>query len=117
MGWRSLGDGGPDPRVSPHFVHRFLESPSDPEKKCVHDPLILGNDQPFFKGQKETPGSPKSWLVMLIPFSFRVRRRLQVFRHVLCFDFGLVGAWWETLVLVFCWFLFVFSVGPEALTW
>ena len=25
-------------------------------KKWVHDPLILGNDQPFLKGQKETPG-------------------------------------------------------------
>ena len=23
-------------------------------KQCVHDPLILGNDQPFFKGQKES---------------------------------------------------------------
>ena len=26
-------------------------------KKWGHDPLILGHDQPFFKGQKETPGS------------------------------------------------------------
>ena len=26
-------------------------------KQWVHEPLILGNDQPFFKGQKETPGS------------------------------------------------------------
>ena len=25
-------------------------------KKWVHDRLILGNDQPFCKGQKETPG-------------------------------------------------------------
>ena len=25
-------------------------------KKWVHDPFVLGNDQPFCKGQKETPG-------------------------------------------------------------
>ena len=33
----------------------YLESPR-PLKKWVHDPIILGNDQPFLKGQKETPG-------------------------------------------------------------
>ena len=26
-------------------------------KTWVHDPMILGHDQPFFKGQKETPGN------------------------------------------------------------
>ena len=26
--------------------------------KWVHDPSMLGNDQPFSKGQKETPGTP-----------------------------------------------------------
>ena len=35
--------------------NRYMESPSDP-KKWVHDPFILGNDQPFCKGQKQTPG-------------------------------------------------------------
>ena len=45
----------------------YLESPSDPKKQWVNDPVILG-DQPFFKGQKETPGTSKiaipnkSWL-------------------------------------------------------
>ena len=34
------------------------------------DPMMLGNDQPFFKGEKETPGTS------------RVRRRLQVLAHV-----------------------------------
>ena len=27
-----------------------LDSPSDPEKQWVHDPIVLGNDQPCFKG-------------------------------------------------------------------
>ena len=25
-------------------------------EKWVNDPIVLGNDQPFFKGRKETPG-------------------------------------------------------------
>ena len=31
-------------------------------KKWVHDPLILGNDQPCFTGQKETPGHSRGFL-------------------------------------------------------
>ena len=36
----------------------YLDSPSDPNQKWVHDPMILGNDPPFPKGHgvMETPG-------------------------------------------------------------
>ena len=34
----------------------YLESPSDPNKQWVIDPIIWGNDQPCLQDQKETPG-------------------------------------------------------------
>ena len=32
----------------------YLESPSDPNQKWVNDPIVLGSDQPFFKGHGDS---------------------------------------------------------------
>ena len=46
---------GTTPQWFNHQKRGACESP-DPKQKWVNDPVILDNDQPFFKGQKETPG-------------------------------------------------------------
>ena len=48
----------------------FLESPSsDPNQKgSMTRPIILGNDQPFLKGQKETPGLIFHFSVLRFPW-------------------------------------------------
>ena len=54
---RFIGGGGEKMKgEGPKITTTKMPRASMTLKRRVRDPFILGNDQPFFKGQKETPG-------------------------------------------------------------
>ena len=55
--FENWGSNPKPPSSKPHIFR--VPGVSMALKKWVHDPIILGRDQPFLKGQKETPGTQR----------------------------------------------------------